>query len=89
MVHYKTKIGIAAKSLLVILSADVKPPMTAPPPGDYDGSQTRQPDSNPPASSDIPSSKPGWFDPQHGMPSWNPPQPVSVLCTNGFNNLSD
>lgn len=65
--------------LLVILSADVKPPMTGPPPGDYDGSQTRQPDSNPSASSDIPSSKPGWFDPQHGMPSWNPQQPVSAF----------
>ncbi|KAF7703049.1 calcium homeostasis endoplasmic reticulum protein isoform X1 [Silurus meridionalis] len=51
---------------------DVKPPMAGPPPGDYDGSQT---DSNPSASSDISSSKPGWFDPQHGMPSWNPQQP--------------
>ncbi len=34
-------------------------------------------DSNPAASSDMPSSKQGWFDPQHNMPAWNPQQPVS------------
>ncbi len=34
-------------------------------------------DSNPAASSDMPSSKQGWFDPQHNMPAWNPQQSVS------------
>lgn len=65
--------------------------MAGPPPGDYDGTPTRPPDSaNPSGPSDIPSSKPGWFDPQHNMPSWNPQQPVSqlthddnVLCLSG------
>ncbi|XP_031431002.1 calcium homeostasis endoplasmic reticulum protein isoform X2 [Clupea harengus] len=53
-----------------------KPPMAGPPPGDYDGTPSRPPDSsNSSGPSDIPSSKPGWFDPQHNMPSWNPQQP--------------
>ncbi|RXN10314.1 calcium homeostasis endoplasmic reticulum isoform X1 [Labeo rohita] len=55
--------------------ADLKPPLAGPPPSDYEGAQSRPSDSNPAASSDIPSSKPGWFDPQHNMPSWNPQQP--------------
>ncbi|XP_062868861.1 calcium homeostasis endoplasmic reticulum protein isoform X2 [Trichomycterus rosablanca] len=54
--------------------ADAKPPMTGPPPGDYDGPQSR-PDSNPSAMSDVPPGKPGWFDGQHGMPGWNPQHP--------------
>lgn len=58
-------------------SGDLKPPGAGPPPGDYEGPQNRPSDSNPAASADIPSSKPGWFDPQHNMPAWNPQQPVS------------
>ncbi len=58
-------------------SADLKPPLAGPPPGDYEGAQSRPSDSNPAASSDMPSSKQGWFDPQHNMPAWTPQQPVS------------
>uniref|UniRef100_A0AAR2LD03 Calcium homeostasis endoplasmic reticulum protein n=1 Tax=Pygocentrus nattereri TaxID=42514 RepID=A0AAR2LD03_PYGNA len=54
--------------------SEVKPPMAGPPPGDYDGAQTRPLDSNP-SNPDIQSTKPGWFEPQHSMPPWNPQQP--------------
>uniref|UniRef100_A0A669DT88 Calcium homeostasis endoplasmic reticulum protein n=1 Tax=Oreochromis niloticus TaxID=8128 RepID=A0A669DT88_ORENI len=55
--------------------ADVKLPMSGPPPGEFDGSSSRPPDpSNPSGPSDIPPTKPAWYDPQHMSP-WNPNQP--------------
>uniref|UniRef100_A0A8C9WXI7 Calcium homeostasis endoplasmic reticulum protein n=1 Tax=Sander lucioperca TaxID=283035 RepID=A0A8C9WXI7_SANLU len=59
----------------VLCAGDVKPPMSGPPPGEFDGASSRPQDpSNPSGPSDIPSSKPGWYDPQHIGP-WNPNQP--------------
>ncbi|XP_078115620.1 calcium homeostasis endoplasmic reticulum protein isoform X4 [Sander vitreus] len=56
-------------------AGDVKPPMSGPPPGEFDGPSSRPQDpSNPSGPSDIPSNKPGWYDPQHIGP-WNPNQP--------------
>ena len=46
--------------------------------GEYDGDEKRKEEYNP-SNPDIQSTKPGWFDPQHGMPPWNPQQPVSVI----------
>uniref|UniRef100_A0AAQ5XBX7 Calcium homeostasis endoplasmic reticulum protein n=1 Tax=Amphiprion ocellaris TaxID=80972 RepID=A0AAQ5XBX7_AMPOC len=55
--------------------SDVKPPMSGPPPGEFDGASARPQDpSNPSGAPDIPSNKPGWYDPQH-MGPWNPNQP--------------
>uniref|UniRef100_A0AAY4DDH8 Calcium homeostasis endoplasmic reticulum protein n=1 Tax=Denticeps clupeoides TaxID=299321 RepID=A0AAY4DDH8_9TELE len=60
---------------------EAKPPMTGPPPGDYDGGPARPsdslaPSSNPSGSTDLPPPKPNWFEPpQHNMPAWNPQQP--------------
>uniref|UniRef100_A0A3P8QJR3 Calcium homeostasis endoplasmic reticulum protein n=1 Tax=Astatotilapia calliptera TaxID=8154 RepID=A0A3P8QJR3_ASTCA len=55
--------------------ADVKLPISGPPPGEFDGSSSRPPDpSNPSGPSDIPPTKPAWYDPQHMSP-WNPNQP--------------
>uniref|UniRef100_A0A8B9RMG6 Calcium homeostasis endoplasmic reticulum protein n=1 Tax=Astyanax mexicanus TaxID=7994 RepID=A0A8B9RMG6_ASTMX len=61
----------AVSQLLAAQSALMRPPMAGPSPGDYDGAPTRPTDSN----SSAPPDKPGWFDPQHNMPSWNPQQP--------------
>ncbi|TMS20674.1 hypothetical protein E3U43_007167 [Larimichthys crocea] len=56
-------------------AGDVKPPMSGPPPGEFDGASSRPQDpSNPSGPSDIPSNKPAWYDPQH-MGPWNPNQP--------------
>lgn len=50
--------------------------MSGLPPGDFDGASSRPQDTtNPSGPSDIPSNKPGWYDPQH-MGPWNPNQPV-------------
>ncbi|XP_008333331.1 calcium homeostasis endoplasmic reticulum protein isoform X1 [Cynoglossus semilaevis] len=55
-------------------AGDVKPPMAGPP-GEFDGAPSRSQDpNNPSGSSDIPSSKPAWYDPQH-MGPWTPNQP--------------
>uniref|UniRef100_A0A8C2GXR8 Calcium homeostasis endoplasmic reticulum protein n=1 Tax=Cyprinus carpio TaxID=7962 RepID=A0A8C2GXR8_CYPCA len=70
-------VAAAAAAVGQLTPADADPPGAGPPPGDYEGPQNRPSDSNPAASADIPSSKPGWFDPQHNMPAWNPQQPVS------------
>uniref|UniRef100_A0A7N6B397 Calcium homeostasis endoplasmic reticulum protein n=1 Tax=Anabas testudineus TaxID=64144 RepID=A0A7N6B397_ANATE len=56
-------------------AGDVKPPMTGPPPGEFEGSSSRPQDpSNPSGPTDISSNKPAWYDPQH-MGPWNPSQP--------------
>ncbi|XP_033477775.1 calcium homeostasis endoplasmic reticulum protein isoform X3 [Epinephelus lanceolatus] len=56
-------------------AGDVKPPISGPPPGEFDGASSRPQDpSNPSGPSDIPSNKPAWYDPQH-MGPWNPNQP--------------
>jgi len=69
----------------ILCAGDVKPPMSGPPPGDFDGAASRPQDSNNSSGpSDIPSNKPGWYDPQHVGP-WNPNQPVKTcvcLCAN-------
>uniref|UniRef100_A0A3Q0SNT1 Calcium homeostasis endoplasmic reticulum protein n=1 Tax=Amphilophus citrinellus TaxID=61819 RepID=A0A3Q0SNT1_AMPCI len=52
-----------------------QPPMSGPSPGEFDGASSRPSDpSNPSGPSDIPPSKPAWYDPQH-MGPWNPNQP--------------
>uniref|UniRef100_A0A8C4DJV9 Calcium homeostasis endoplasmic reticulum protein n=1 Tax=Dicentrarchus labrax TaxID=13489 RepID=A0A8C4DJV9_DICLA len=56
-------------------AGDVKPPMSGPPPGEFDAASSRPQDpSNPSGPSDISSNKPAWYDPQHIGP-WNPNQP--------------
>lgn len=66
-----------ASTLLVLSTGDMKPPMPGPPPGDFDGSLPRPQDpNNPSGPSDIPPSKPAWFDHQQVGP-WNPNQPVN------------
>nr|XP_020512750.1 LOW QUALITY PROTEIN: calcium homeostasis endoplasmic reticulum protein [Labrus bergylta] len=56
-------------------AGDVKPPISGPPPGEFDGASSRpQEPSNSSGPSDNPSNKSGWFDPQH-MGPWNPNQP--------------
>ncbi|XP_033937438.1 calcium homeostasis endoplasmic reticulum protein isoform X2 [Pseudochaenichthys georgianus] len=56
-------------------AGDVKPPISGPPQGDFDGAPSRPQDpSNPSGPSDISSNKAGWYDPQH-MGPWNPNQP--------------
>ncbi|XP_029004143.1 calcium homeostasis endoplasmic reticulum protein isoform X2 [Betta splendens] len=56
-------------------AGDVKTPMSAPPPGEFEGASSRPQDpSNPSGPSDISSNKPAWYDPQH-MGPWNPNQP--------------
>uniref|UniRef100_A0A7N8Y347 Calcium homeostasis endoplasmic reticulum protein n=1 Tax=Mastacembelus armatus TaxID=205130 RepID=A0A7N8Y347_9TELE len=60
---------------LTTQTGDVKPPMSGPPSGEFDGASSRtQEPSNPSGPSDISSSKPAWYDPQH-MGPWNPTQP--------------
>uniref|UniRef100_A0A671UX52 Calcium homeostasis endoplasmic reticulum protein n=1 Tax=Sparus aurata TaxID=8175 RepID=A0A671UX52_SPAAU len=55
-------------------AGDLKPPMSGPP-GEFEGASSRPQDSsNPSGPSDIPSSKPAWYDPQH-MGPWTPNQP--------------
>lgn len=62
-------------------AGDVKPPMTGPPPGEFEGASSRPQDpSNPSGPSDISSNKPAWFDPQH-MGPWNPSQPVKTCVS--------
>lgn len=65
--------------MLVLVTGDIKPPMTGPPPGEFDGSLSRPQDpSNPSGPSDIPPSKPAWFEHQPVGP-WNPNQPVKTF----------
>ncbi|XP_075997724.1 calcium homeostasis endoplasmic reticulum protein [Genypterus blacodes] len=62
-------------SPVITQSEDVKAPMSGPPPGEFDGASSRQQDpSNPSGPSDIPPTKPTWYNPQHIGP-WNPNQP--------------
>lgn len=62
----------------VLCTGDSKPPMSGPPPGEFDGASSRPQDpSNPSGPSDIPPNKPAWYDPQH-MGPWNPNQPVKT-----------
>uniref|UniRef100_A0A3Q2P7T1 Calcium homeostasis endoplasmic reticulum protein n=1 Tax=Fundulus heteroclitus TaxID=8078 RepID=A0A3Q2P7T1_FUNHE len=62
-------------SITTQASGDVKPPVIGPPSVDFDGSAPRSLDSkNSSGPPDIPTNKPGWFEPQHVGP-WNPNQP--------------
>lgn len=61
--------------IIFFFTAEVKPPMSGPPPGDFDEAPSRPQDpSNSGGPSDLPP-KPAWYDPQH-MGPWNPSQPV-------------
>lgn len=65
-------------AVLVAVAGDIKPSMSGPPPGDFDGAPSRPQDSsNASGPSDLPSNKPAWYDSQH-MGPWNPNQPVKV-----------
>ncbi|XP_058494826.1 calcium homeostasis endoplasmic reticulum protein isoform X1 [Solea solea] len=56
-------------------AGDVKPAMSGPPSGEFDGASSRpQEPGNTSGPSDIPPNKPAWYDPQH-MGQWNPNQP--------------
>lgn len=79
----------------LLCTGDLKPPISGPPPGEFEGASSRPQDSsNPSGPSDIPSSKPAWYDPQHIGP-WTPNQPVKThvclacLCANTLISLGD
>lgn len=87
LAKYMYSMFCAVMSQCLLCAGDLKPPMSGPP-GEFEGASSRPQDSsNPSGPSDIPSSKPAWYDPQH-MGPWTPNQPVkthvslAVLCTN-------
>lgn len=76
--HKPAYLSLSSPPVLVLSTGDIKPPMSGPPPGDFDGSLSRPQDpGNSSGPSDIPPNKSAWYDHQQVGP-WNPNQPVKT-----------